>query len=84
MTTWSFTGRQSLLSLFFAFLGRTFRDSSKRIVPALKILVRISLVLVAMFAFTVAAWSVALPLGLAVGGVCCLVLEWLIKGGGTR
>lgn len=84
MTTWSFTGRQSLLSLFFAFLGRTFRDSSKRIVSAIKILARMSLVLVALVAFTVAAWSLALPLGLVVGGVCCLVLEWLIKGGGNR
>lgn len=31
---------------------------------------------------TAAAWTVALPFGLAAGGVSCLVLEYLTSDGG--
>lgn len=30
---------------------------------------------------TAAAWSLALPAGLAVGGLCCLLLDWLLDDG---
>lgn len=86
MTTWTVTGKQSLLSLIGVYLvafGKTLSREAKRrgiqIGAVVRLLFRVSLVLGARVAFTVSAWMVAVPLGLVVGGLSLLVFEWLVK-----
>lgn len=49
-----------------------------RLRPAIPVL----LVVAGLALLSAAAWTVALPAGLAVAGVSAFVLEWRISGGG--
>jgi uncharacterized membrane protein len=72
---WSLTGRESLLTILARKLGRS-RLITK---AALAVVLRFLLVVAGLVLLTAAAWTVTLWLGLAVAGVSCLLLEWIVK-----
>ena len=81
-TTWTVTGRQSLLSLAgkaMAPLGRRLTRARMFTAAVLRLVLRVLLVVAGLGLLSAAAWLVAVPLGLAVGGLSCLVLEWAVK-----
>jgi hypothetical protein len=75
MTTWTISGRQSLLSI----LGRRLKASRLVTVAVARLIFRFLLVVAGLGLLSAAAWTVAVPLGLAAAGVSCLVLEWAVK-----
>lgn len=75
MVTWSLTGRESLLTI----AGRRLSRSRLFTAAVLRIVFRFVLTAAGLGLLTAAAWTVALPLGLASAGVACLILEWLVK-----
>jgi hypothetical protein len=75
MVAWSLAGRESVLGI----LARWMRRRRSAILPALRLFLRFVLILGALGMFTAAAWILALPAGLAAGGVSLLLLEWTVK-----
>lgn len=74
---WSLTGRESLLAVIARKLGHS-RLITKAVVA---VVFRFLLVVAGLVLLTAAAWTVTLWLGLAVAGVSCLLLEWIVKAG---
>ena len=72
MATWTVTGHESLLSI----AARRLRGITR---VALQLVLRLVLVVAGLALLAAAAWLIAVPLGLAVAGVSCLVLEWAVK-----
>lgn len=79
VTSWTITGQKSLLSILGAKMQTASKQTWNRVLAVLQVLFRVFLVVLALVAFTVAAWMVAVPLGLVVAGVSLLVVEWLVK-----
>lgn len=79
MVAWTLTGERSALSILGGRIAAAAARSGRRAVTVARLVLRLVLVLAALVLFTVAAWTIALPLGLAVAAVSCLFLEWLIK-----
>lgn len=75
MVAWSLAGRESLLSI----LGRKLSRSRLLTAAVLRLVLRFLLVVAGLGLLSAAAWTVAVPLGLAAAGVSCLVLEWVVK-----
>lgn len=53
-------------------------------VTRLRLGMRLALVVTGFGFLSAAAWSVALPAGLAAVGLSCLALEWVVHDRGTR
>jgi hypothetical protein len=68
-------GRSSLLSWLAAALARN-RPAA---LAALTIIGRVIFIVGALAAFVLAAWIIAVPLGLFVAGLSLLVLEWVVR-----
>ncbi len=79
MTTWTFTGRQSLLSTVARWAAPRLRRSRATIGAGLRLLLRLLLVIAGLGLLSAAAWMIAVPFGLAAAGVSCLLLEWVVK-----
>jgi hypothetical protein len=78
MATWSITGRVSLL----ASIGRRLswlRQIPKAALAALRLALRVVLLVAGLGFLDAAAWYFALPAGLAAVGMSLLVLEWAVK-----
>lgn len=72
---WSLTGRESLLAVMARKLGRS-RLITKAVIA---VVFRFLLVLAGLGLLTAAAWTASVIAGLAVAGVSCLLLEWIVK-----
>lgn len=79
MATWTVTGQKSLIAVFAESFKKVSVNTMIRVVAVLKTLLRLCLVVGALAAFTVAAWMVAVPLGVAVLGMSLLGFEWWVK-----
>ncbi len=75
MVAWSLAGRESVLGI----LARWARRRRAAILPVLLVLVRLVLVVGGLGLLTAAAWSLALPAGLAAAGISLLLIEWIVK-----
>ncbi len=75
MVSWSLAGRESLLSI----LGRKLARSRLLTAVVLRLVLRFLLVVAGLTLLSAAAWTVAVPFGLAAAGVSCLVLEYVVK-----
>jgi hypothetical protein len=73
------TGRKSLLGIFAAWLAVQLRRRGRQVRTALVVVLRFALLLGSFALLSVAGWQVSHPLGLAIGGVSLLVLEWSVK-----
>jgi hypothetical protein len=60
-------------------LARWVRRKRRAILPFLAVALRLLLVVGGLGMLTAAAWALALPAGLAAGGVSLLLLEWIVK-----
>lgn len=77
--TWTPTGRQSLLSIAGAVIGRWLRYGGAKIAAGLQALFRLLLMIAGFGLISYAAWMLAVPAGLVAAGLSCLVLEWAVK-----
>lgn len=77
--TWANAGRDSVIGAAARAAGRWLQRRRRQVAAFLVIAVRFVLVVAALSLFTVAAWMLAVPAGLAVAAVSCLVLEWAVK-----
>ena len=75
MVALSATGRESILSI----LGRKLTASRVLTRSLLAVILRFMLVVGGLALLSAAAWTLAMPAGLAVAGVSCLILEWVVK-----
>jgi CHASE2 domain-containing sensor protein len=60
-------------------LARMLRRRGREVSALLLVALRFVLVVAGLGALVAAAWLVAVPLGLAAGGVALLLLEWMVK-----
>lgn len=74
-TSWSLAGRQSLLSI----LGRHLSRSRLLTAAALRVAFRFLLVVAGLGLLTRAAFEWNAVAGYTAAGICCLLLEWVIK-----
>lgn len=79
MVAWTVTGRTSLLGVLAGAAGRALRRSGKTAGAVLLVAVRLLLVVGAAVAVTYGVYQASHAVGWIVGGLCALVLEWMIK-----